>query len=66
MQFAYQAGKSTVSALHHLVARIEVAFDNTGFDLIKVAAERRHIEPETMKWIIKMLEYRIVRSRLEI
>jgi hypothetical protein len=28
MQFAYQAGKSTVSALHHLVTKIEKALSN--------------------------------------
>jgi hypothetical protein len=53
MQFAGLAGKSTVSALHHLVTKIEKvpryklvalsafvdiqgAFDNTGFESIRV------------------------------
>jgi hypothetical protein len=53
MQFAYQAGKSTVSALHRLVNKIEKAlrykevalsafvdiqgaFDNTGFESIRL------------------------------
>jgi Reverse transcriptase (RNA-dependent DNA polymerase) len=80
-QFAYQAGKSTISALHHLVRKIENAikykevalaafidvegaFDNTGFDSIRAAAQSRHIGPETVEWIIQMLERRIVIARL--
>jgi hypothetical protein len=35
---------------------VENAFDNTGFDSIRAAAERRHIEPKTEEWIIRMLE----------
>jgi hypothetical protein len=42
---------------------VEGAFDNTVFDSIKTAAESRHIEPETVEWITRMLECRIVRSR---
>jgi hypothetical protein len=56
MQFAYQAGKSTVSALRHLVRRIEKALrykENT----VRDAAERRNIEQETVEWT--MLECRI-------
>jgi ribonuclease HI len=80
-QFAFQTGRSTVSALHHLVKKIENAvrnketalatfidvegaFDNTGYDSIRAAAERRHIEPETVEWIIEMLECRIVMAQL--
>jgi hypothetical protein len=33
MQFAYQAGKSTVSALHHLVIKIEKALRYINVDL---------------------------------
>jgi Reverse transcriptase (RNA-dependent DNA polymerase) len=60
-QFAYKAGKSTVSALQHLVCKaenairhkevaltacinIEGAFNNTGFESIRAAGERRQIE----------------------
>jgi Reverse transcriptase (RNA-dependent DNA polymerase) len=81
MQFAYQAGKSTVSALHHLVTKIgkalrytevalssfvdiQGAFDNTGFESIRAAAVRRHIDPESVEWIIGMLECRIVTAGL--
>jgi hypothetical protein len=35
---------------------VEGAFDNTGFDSIRAAAERSDIEPETVEWIIRMLE----------
>lgn len=80
-QFAYQAGRSTVSALHHLVSKIENAirykeialaafidvegaFDNTGYDSIKAAADERHIEPESVDWILEMLECRIVSAQL--
>jgi Reverse transcriptase (RNA-dependent DNA polymerase) len=80
-KFAYQAGKSTVSALHHLVRKvenvirhkevtltafidIEGAFDNTGFESIRPAAKRRQIEPETVEWIIAILENRIFTTQL--
>jgi hypothetical protein len=81
MKLAYQAKKTTVSELHHLVRKIENALtykevamseyievegalDNTGFYSITAAAARKHFEPETVDWIIKMFECRIVRSRL--
>jgi Reverse transcriptase (RNA-dependent DNA polymerase) len=81
-QFALQAGKSTVSALHHLVRKIENAIkykkgelaafidvegasDNNGFDSFRAAAQSRHIDPETVEWIIQMPERRIVIARLE-
>ena len=80
-QFAYQAGKSTVSPLHHLVRKvenairnrqvtlaafidIEGAFDNTGFESIRAAAQRRQIESETVEWILAMLRCRIVTAQL--
>jgi retron-type reverse transcriptase len=80
-QVRRQAGKSTVSALHHLVRKVENAirhkevaltafidlegaFDNTGFESIRAAAERRRIEPETVEWIIAMLESRTVTAQL--
>jgi hypothetical protein len=44
---------------------VESVIDNTGFDSIMAAAGRRHIEIETVEWIIRMLVCRIVRSRLE-
>jgi retron-type reverse transcriptase len=43
---------------------IEGAFDNTGFESIRAAAERRQIEPETVEWITAMLESRIVTAQL--
>jgi hypothetical protein len=43
---------------------VEDAFKNTGFISIRTAAERRHIEPQSVEWIIRMLECQIVRSRL--
>jgi Reverse transcriptase (RNA-dependent DNA polymerase) len=81
MQFAYQAGKSTVSALHHLATKIEKAlrykevalspfmdiqgaFDNTGFESIRAAAVSRHIDPESVEWIIGIRECRIVTAGL--
>jgi hypothetical protein len=41
---------------------VEGALDNTSST--KAAAERKHIDPETVEWIIRMLECRIVRSML--
>jgi hypothetical protein len=38
---------------------IEDASDNTTFDSIRAAVERRHIELETVDWIIRMLECQI-------
>jgi hypothetical protein len=65
-----------MSALHHLVRRIENTlryneltisafidvegtFDNTGFGSIRPATERRHIEPETVEWIIRYLNVKL-------
>jgi retron-type reverse transcriptase len=43
---------------------VEGAFDNTGFDSIRAVAHSRHIDQETVEWIIQMLERRIVIARL--
>jgi Reverse transcriptase (RNA-dependent DNA polymerase) len=81
IQFAHQAGKSTVSALHHLVTKIEEAlrckevalstfvdnqgaFDNRAIESIKPAAVSRQIDPESVEWIIGMLECRIFTADL--
>jgi hypothetical protein len=58
-QFAYQAGRSTVTAMHHLVKKIENAISFKEIALpafidveeafsIKAAAQERHIEPESV------------------
>jgi hypothetical protein len=44
---------------------VEGAFDNTGYDSIRAAAEGKHIEPETVEWIISMLECQIIGSKLK-
>jgi hypothetical protein len=43
-----------------------LAFNKIGFDSRKAAAERKDIEPETLEWLIRMLDFLIVivRSRL--
>jgi retron-type reverse transcriptase len=43
---------------------IQGAFDNTRFESIRAAAISRHIDPESVKWIIGMLECRIVTAGL--
>ena len=43
---------------------IEGAFDNTGFESIRAAAQRRQIESETVEWILAMLRCRIVTAQL--
>jgi retron-type reverse transcriptase len=43
---------------------VEGAFDNTGFDSFRAAAQSRHIDQETVERIIQMLERRIVIARL--
>lgn len=80
-QFAYQAGKSTETALHHLVKKIERtyvakeiaicafldvegAFDNTSYDSIERASNRKGIEPSTIGWIRAMLESRSMTTTL--
>jgi retron-type reverse transcriptase len=40
------------------------AFDKTGFESIRAAAVSRHIDPESVEWIIGMLACRIVRAGL--
>jgi hypothetical protein len=32
---------------------VEGAFDNNGFDSIRAAAQSRHIDQETVEWIIQ-------------
>jgi hypothetical protein len=67
MQFANQLGKSTVSALHHLLTKIEKLLRYkelalSAFVYIQSAFDymTRQIDPETVEWIIGMLECRIV------
>jgi retron-type reverse transcriptase len=43
---------------------IQGAFDNTGFESIRAPAVSRHIDPESVEWIIGMLECRIVTASL--
>jgi Reverse transcriptase (RNA-dependent DNA polymerase) len=43
---------------------IQEAFDNTGFESIKVAALSRQIDPRLIEWIIGMLECRKVTAGL--
>jgi retron-type reverse transcriptase len=43
---------------------IQGAFDNTGFESIRTAAVSRQIDPESIKWIIGVLECRIVTAGL--
>jgi Reverse transcriptase (RNA-dependent DNA polymerase) len=43
---------------------IQGAFDNTGFESIRAAAVSTHIDPESVEWIIGMLERRIVTAGL--
>jgi hypothetical protein len=73
-QHAYQIGKSTETALHNVVTRIEYAikhkdialgaFDRTSFDIIKQASERHGIEPAICRWICAMLESRNISATL--
>lgn len=80
-QFAYQPGKSTETALHHLVKKIEKsiekgetamsifidiegAFDNTAFDSIRHAAERKGLGDNMIQWIRAMLESRIISTKV--
>jgi hypothetical protein len=69
MQFAYQAGKSTVSVLHHLVTKIEKALRykevaSSVFVDIQGPFENTGFESRRaaviIGWIIGMLECRIV------
>jgi retron-type reverse transcriptase len=46
------------------VVALHSAFDNTGFESIRAAAVSRHIDPESVEWIIGMLECRIVTAGL--
>jgi hypothetical protein len=48
MQFANQLGKSTVSALHHLVTKIEKALRYKEV-AIRAAAVSRQIDPESVE-----------------
>lgn len=81
LQFAYQPGKSTESAIHCLVSKIEDtirnkeialggffdiegAFNNTDFDVIKQACQKRGINPLLTKWMINMLKSRKVNAKL--
>jgi hypothetical protein len=38
---------------------VDGAFDNTGFDSIGAAAERRHIELKIVEWIIRMFAIKV-------
>jgi hypothetical protein len=68
-QHAYQLGKSTETALHNVVTRIENAIqykdialgaflDRTSFDTIIQAAGRHGVEPAICRWICAMQEYK--------
>lgn len=80
-QYAYRAGRSVETALHHLVNRIdgvlerrqsalgvfidiEGAFDNTSFNSMCQALERRGAEPSVIRWIGSVLSKRKVIARL--
>ena len=81
LQFAYQAGKSTETAHHYLISKIEKAisnkevalatfldiagaFDNTSFDAIMVAANKRGVDSTCVRWIHSMLRTRQISSTL--
>jgi hypothetical protein len=73
-QHAYQTGKSTDTAIHNVVTRIENAIEHTGntkgafertsFDIIKQAAEKHGIDPTIFRWICGMLESRNIKATL--
>lgn len=44
---------------------IKSAFDHTGHTSIRQATVDKAIEPDTIKWIMNMLEYRIVSTQLD-
>jgi hypothetical protein len=64
-QFAYQPGRSTETALHHMITHIEEAVENsediegafysTSFDIITKAAKQHGLEDTICRWISSML-----------
>ena len=80
-QHAYMEGKSTVTALHEMVAGIEKsmskrevlvcafsdiagAFDFLNYESIEEQAERKHIPRPAVRWIMGLLQSRLIIAQL--